>query len=223
MKAVGKDYSGISVVMTDANEAIPLLQDAYKTSTKEDEKLRYAHVLGMLHDSTGIETLIKAVNEAKWDKGWNFRGMGQFGATTSYVDNLVIALGRTGDKRGLSTVLQKLSELTPASEFSHSRAVSMALEIYKDPKAAKPLADFLNKPGISGHSFLEIKDVIKRSPASMVDNSTRNNSLRELILARALYRCGDYEGLGEKILKAYSKDYRGHYVRHAKSILQEGK
>ena len=45
----------------------------------------------------------------------------------------------------------------------------------------------------------------------------------ELILARALYRCGDYEGLGEKILNEYINDYRGHYSRHAFAVLNKGK
>ena len=223
VKSIGRDYNGIALVLTDMERAKPLLRQAYRDAGSEDAKLRYAHVLGMAHDATGVESLKKAIAAAKWDKGWNFRGMGQFGATTSPLDNLIIALGRTGDKSGLSVIINKLNELTPASEFSHSRAVSMALEILKDPSAAEHLAALLKKPGVGGHSFLEINDVVKRSPASMVDNSTRNNSLRELILARALYRCGDYEGLGEKTLKAYADDYRGHYATHAKSILKEGR
>lgn len=220
---IGKDYSGISKVLVEPKKALPMLQQAWSKAKTEDEKLRYAHVLGMIFDGTGSETLIKVINTKQWDKGWNFRGMGQFGATTSPLDNLIIALGRTGDKSGIPTVVQKLKGLTPKSEFSHSRAVSIALESYKDPSTAKALADFLNLPGISGHSFVEIKDTIERSPISLVDNSTRNNSLRELIVARALYRCGDYQGLGEKILKAYAEDFRGHYAAHARSILKEGK
>jgi hypothetical protein len=36
-----------------------------------------------------------------------------------------------------------------------------------------------------------------------------------------LYRCGDHEGLGEKILKEYASDLRGHYARHAAAVLEE--
>ena len=50
---------------------------------------------------------------------------------------------------------------------------------------------------------------------------TRNLSLRELVLARALYRCGDYKDIGKKILKEYARDLRGHYARHARAVLQE--
>lgn len=54
------------------------------------------------------------------------------------------------------------------------------------------------------------------------DTSTRNNSLRELILGAALYRCGDVNGLGKEILTAYSKDLRGHYYRHASGVPKMG-
>src|SRR5665648_1002816 len=58
------------------------------------------------------------------------------------------------------------------------------------------------------------------TPAGDTDTSTRNNSLRELILARALFRCGDVNGLGKEILTNYSKDLRGHYYRHASGVLK---
>jgi hypothetical protein len=51
----------------------------------------------------------------------------------------------------------------------------------------------------------------------------RRVSLRELLLARALYRCGDYQGLGEKVLKEYTSDLRGHLARHATAVLEKGR
>jgi len=44
--------------------------------------------------------------------------------------------------------------------------------------------------------------------------------LKELYLARALYRCGDHEGLGQNTLREYSRDLHGHYARHAKAVLK---
>ena len=41
------------------------------------------------------------------------------------------------------------------------------------------------------------------------------------ILARALYRCGDFKGIARKTLEAYSKDLRGHYALHARAVLAE--
>jgi hypothetical protein len=117
VQGIGKDYGGIAMLLTDPEGGKPFLQDAYKKATDEGEKLRYAHVLGMLHDDTGVKTLMKAVDAAKWDKGWNFRGMGQFGTTTSPVDNLVIALGRTKDRRALAAITRKAEQLAPNQYF----------------------------------------------------------------------------------------------------------
>jgi hypothetical protein len=47
----------------------------------------------------------------------------------------------------------------------------------------------------------------------------RNVALRELILARALYRLGDRDGLGQHTLQAYANDLRGLFARHAKAVL----
>ncbi len=51
------------------------------------------------------------------------------------------------------------------------------------------------------------------------NTDVRNQSLRELVLARSLFRTGDKEGLGEKILSDYARDLRGHYARHAIDVL----
>ena len=51
-----------------------MMQEAYKASSDKEVKLRYAHVLGLLNDNTGVDDLMTAVSEAKWDKGWKFRG-----------------------------------------------------------------------------------------------------------------------------------------------------
>jgi len=222
VKQVGKDYKGISLVLTDIPRALPLLRTAWSAAAAEDQRLRYAHVLGILGDRTGAASLIAALKNAEWDKGWNFRGMGQYGPTTSYIDNLVIALGRTRDKHGLDTLFGMAAELTEQSEFSHCRAAAMAFEALRDARAAKPLADLLKKDGVMGHAFTRIQDAIARTPGKWHDTTTRNSSLREIVLARALYRCGDHEGIGESVLKTYADDLRGHYATHAKAILKEG-
>jgi len=147
--------------------------------------------------------------------------MGQFGMSQSHLDSLIVALGRTKSRSALKPILEKVQMLDSESEFSHCRAVALALEALADPAAAKPLAELLQKPGIMGHAFTDIDKARKETPPSATDTKTRNDSLRELFLARALYRCGDYEGLGEKILKDYARDLRGHYARHAAAVLKE--
>lgn len=214
-----EDFNGLESILTQPQTAIPLLRKAYKKAQTDHAKLTYAHVLGILSDSTGSQTLVDKISASQWDKGWNYTGMGQFGMSISSLDSLIIALGRTRDKLGLQSILEKVGQLNKDNEFSHYRAVAVALETIGDPSAAIPLAELLRKPEMMGYTYRDIQEVRQNQPGSSTDTTTRNHSLRELILARALYKCGDYDGLGEKILKQYENDYRGYYSRHAHAIL----
>jgi len=221
VERVVNDYNDLEVILAQPEDSMPRVQRAYKTAQDEKARLVYAHILGMLGDPTGAETLLNAVGSAEWDKGWNYTGMGQFAMSLSPLDSLIVALGRTRDKRAVDSVIKKVEKLDVGSEFSHFRAVALALEALGDPAGAKPLADLLKKPGIMGYAFTNIEDARNRTPADASDTTTRNTSLKELFLARALYRCGDYEGLGRSVLEEYARDLRGHYARHASAVLKE--
>ena len=220
VKAVGNDFQQLEIVLAHFDIAQPLLRNACAKAGNDKTRLTYAHVLGMMGDATGAETLAKAVTEATWDKGWSYRGMGQFGASVSPLDSLIIALGRTRDQRALAPIVEKVNQLTTTNEFSHFRAVSLALEALDDPAAAKPLAALLRKEGIAGHAQTNITAALEKVVPSSTDNTRRNEQLIELYLAQALYRCGDSDGLGEKILREYAQDLHGHYARHAQAVLK---
>lgn len=219
---VAHDYDELEVLLTNPEVAKPLLREALARTNAAPAQLIYAHILGMLGDGSGALVLSQAVGSSTWDTGWNYTGMGQYGMSLSPLDSLIIALGRSGDKRGLGAILSRLGELRADSEFSHFRAVAMALESMADPAAAKPLAALLQKPGVSGHAVTNIEAALHDNPASGTDTTTRNRALTELILARALYRCGDDQGLGERILRQYAQDLHGHYARHAQAVLNKG-
>jgi len=139
------------------------------------------------------------------------------------LDGQIVALGRAGDRRAVPVVLAKLAQLTPKSEFSHFRAVGLALESLGDPAAAKPLAAMLRRPDIAGYVHATIADAKRLEvPGGPNGLDSRRQSLRELLLARALYRCGDHQGLGERTLRAYAQDLRGHIARHAQAVLEKG-
>ena len=222
VEAVGKDYSQLEVVLAQYEAAQPLLREAYARAGSKETRLIYAHILGMMGDSTGVNSLIEAVSQTAWDKGWRYTGMGQFGACMSPLDSQIIALGRTRSPAAVGVICQKVEQLDADAEFSHIRAVAMALESLGDRSAARTLANLLQKPGTSGHAVTDIEAALKDNPASGTDTTTRNRALSELYLARALYRCGDYQGLGEKILRQYANDLHGHYARHARAVLKQG-
>lgn len=213
---------GAVVIMTHPERALPLLEKAYATAPPE-HKLTYAKALAVLGSDAGVEDLIAEVRNTKdWDEGWNYRGMGQFGAALSELDTLLIALGHAGNPKAVPAVLEKVQSLEASSAFSHHRAVGLALELLGDPAAAEPLADLLAKPEMTGHVHQEIEVAIAKGVSGGTNaEQTRRESLRELMLARALYRCGDHNGIGEKILRQYSTDLRGHLARHATAVLEQ--
>ena len=221
VKTVLNDFQGIEVIFAQPQETLPLLREAYANADSGHAKLTYAHILGIMGDPTGVDALVEAVEAREWDEGWKCTGMGQYGPSMSPLDSLMIALGRTRRENALEPILAKVRQLGPEHAMSHHRAVAIALETLADPAAAKPLAELLEKPGMTGHAYTDINVATRNIPRSSTDTSTRECSLRELILARALYRCGDYEGLGAKILQEYSRDLRGHYARHARAILEQ--
>jgi hypothetical protein len=221
VQTVPNDFEGIETIFAQQEQALPLLREAYTAAGTEPAKLTYAHILGILGDPAGAGTLVEAVETKEWDAGWRYTGMGQYGMSMSPVDSLIVALGRTRRDAALGPILVKVGQLGPEHALSHHRAVAMALETLGHPAAAKPLAQLLQKPDMAGHAYTDINVATRNIPPSPTDNSTRECSLRELILARALYRCGDERGIGEKILRQYAQDLRGHYARHALAILKE--
>ena len=115
-------------------------------------------------------------------------------------------------------ILQKLDTLDTGITLSHHRAVAIALERIASPAAAEPLARLLDKPGMRGHAMPSLE------PQYNADREKRRRTgpLREIVLARALYRCGDHQGLGERILREYTSDIRGLFARHACAVLDAG-
>ena len=218
-------YIDTAIILSHPEQALPLVKQAYLHAGDDKVKLRWAQVLSVFGDATGLDTIVSGVEaHEKLDKGWTYVGMGQFGASMSPMDSLMYALGRIGDKRAVPVILKKLRQLEPGSEFSHFRAIAMALEKIGDPSAAGPLAEVLSKPGIRGQATRDIQGAIKTAEQhrSWTATAPRANALRELFLARALYRCGDKDGLGKKVLQEYTEDLHGHFARHADAVLKEG-
>ncbi len=222
-KTVTNNLDGLEIVLWDKEKGITALSDQFYLTKNENDKLVYARILGMIGVPIGWKELINAIDGFdEWDEGWNFRGMGQFGKSISYLDSLIIAAGRTKKTEILPSLFRLMKKLTPESHFSHFRAVAIALETIGNEEAAKPIYELLQMPGVRGHSIPDIETAKEIEPPDKTDTSTRNSSLRELILGRSLYKCGDYNGVGNQILQEYSKDLRGHFYRHANGILEMG-
>jgi len=208
-----KDYSGLGVIMAAAARSIPLMQKAYRSAaTSRDGRLRCAHVLGMMGDATGVETLIAEVRGAK---EYDEERIDRYFPWCTWLDSYIIALGRTRDARALQPLLEKLALLGQGAgaRVSHYRSLALAFEALRDPTAAGPLGEAMKKLEISGMAVTETTGLTPRQRSK--------SGRRDLVFARVLYRLGDHQGLGKKILERYARDVRGHYARHAQAVLKD--
>jgi hypothetical protein len=163
--------------------------------------------------------LIDALDEVEaWDAKIFQGKMAEYAHLPTPIDALILALGHTRDRRATQAILRKLAMLDAGVTLSHHRAVALALERLADPAAAEPLAQLLEKPGMRGHVMRELEPLHDRQR----EKRRREGPLREIVLARALYRCGDHQGLGEAILREYQGDVRGLFARHATAVLEAG-
>lgn len=226
VKELPDGYKGLEKILAFPEKSIPLLTKAYKNAS-EAGKLYYANVLCMSGKNTGWETILKKVQSfTGWDKGWNYRGMHQFGHSMSELDNYVVALGYSRKKEVSSELSRLAGLLTAQSEFSHFRAVSMALETLQPQGAANILHRLLQLEGMTGHHIANQQDATQKITLNIIDreyvleDSLRNNCLKELFVAKALYICGDKENMGKLILENYAKGQEGHYARYAWETLK---
>lgn len=161
-----------------------------------------------------------------WNSGWDYRGMGQFGSSLSALDALIISLGSTGRSEGLTAIHRLADMLTADDALSHIQAIAIACETIASPLSAPHLYRILRLDGMQGHWIATYRDARQKVEPNFIDavyhqeNHVRNRALKEIHLARALYRCGDKEGLGKRILTHYAGGLEGHYAIHAQAVLE---
>ena len=223
VKNLGSAYKDVSLVLAQSEQALPQMRQAYAAAKTPAERLVYAHVLGILGDAAGAEALVAAVTDAEKGTLQNLKGEGAFGRRLNETDSYIVALGRTRDKRALAPLLGLVAKMDSRSAFARFRAVTLALEALGDPAAARPLAELLQKPGVGGYPLTDVKALTPAGGYGAGVGNERNLCLREIALARALYRCGDCDGIGEKVLRRYAQDLRGVYALHATEVLKKGK
>lgn len=224
VRGVRDHYQGVALLLAHREQALPLLREAYVRAEVKEDRVAYAHILAVMGDATGVEALAEEV-EASPDlgDGYEYRGMGHdhTRGRVSRVDSLILALGYSRDRRATDAILNKLQLLDVDKPFSHFYAIAVALETLRDPAAADPLAELLGEPGMSGHSIQTLEQAVEREEPPL-GNQSRLTSFREIVVARALSRCGDRDGLARKLLDEYTRDLRGHFARHARAVLSSG-
>ncbi len=206
----------LAIILTHRETARPLLRQRYAAAPAR-QKLMYANILAFLGEKEVVPFLIEALDNVKqWDARILQGKMAEYAHLPTPIDTLILGLGRTRAPQALPALLRKLDALDRSVTLSHHRALAIALEQLADPSAAEPLARLLAKPGMRGHVMKGVEPLVDAD----MDARRRIGPLREIVLARALYRCGDHQGLGAAILNEYRSDIRGLFARHAAAVLR---
>jgi hypothetical protein len=206
----------LAVILSHPDKARSALRLAFTSATGE-ARTNYAKLLGFMGERQVVPKLIERLEEIdQWDAKIFQGAMAEYAHLPTPVDSLILALGGTGDRRALPALLNKLETLDRTVTLSHHRSLALALEQIGDSNAAEPLAGLLNKPGMRGHAMTGLEPLADKPS----EKRRRLGALREIVLARALYRCGDWRGLGEEILNEYRQDIRGLFARHAVAVLE---
>jgi flavin-dependent dehydrogenase len=190
VRHVTEDYDDLEVLMTDPAKALPKLRAAYDAAPAP-QKLAYAHVLGIMGDAHGVETLLA---EAKRRLQQNDLSNQKDANRMDPVTQLLWALGRTGD-RCVVPMLNEFAAKLPPNEYVRLRAIAVSLGAIRDSAAAPALAALLKaKAGAS--------DTI------------------ELMTACALFRCGDSDGAARRALERFAAGANGPFAQLAWQVIQ---
>ena len=215
-------FAGIEKILERPADARPLLSAAYEVAEDDAHRLACAIALVLVGDNSRLDAVVSAAETADWSKGFDFRGLGNYGRQTAPVDYLIYTLARSGATDKVLPVLKTLAAKIVANDgstakLSHVRMVTSAVEALR----SQELFDvFTNAVGRATSLTGWATNSVAAVPAHDVsgnDNSTddaeRTRCIKELAVARTLSRFG--VASGTDILDAYRSDVRTIYSSYA--------
>ena len=219
--AVGDGFKGVPRILTDRKRARRDLRTAFQSEADPERRLCLAQVLGMLGDDCGASVLAENLSRpaAAFVQPVPERAQ-RFGKRMSNRDAQLVALGRSRSTLAAKVVRAEIDKVKVGDSLSRVRAVTLAAAALCDSSLAPSLARALALKGMGGHACSRATDLPPlggyfRTAAE----KEQVQCLRELALARALFVCGDCDGLGRRTLEVYAADPRGAYAAHARAVL----
>ena len=224
---VSESLRALAVLVAHPEQATPLLRARYRESDISKQKLDLAKILAVLGDPSGAAALAAAVNsQDQWDRGVALTSQRDTGNTFSDLDRLVIALGFSGTPEATQSLLTKMAQLTPESEISHYKALSLALGRSHPPEAAPGLEELLDRVKFLAQDTTASPHLLEErwvttAPDKQANTSNLNRAFKELIVASLLYQCGDRNEKAETILSQYAQNLHGHFAAYSRWILEK--
>ena len=208
------EYTRLAKIFMQPDKALPELQKKFAG----EQDLFTAQLLAFMGDNSARELLARHIDDQQWDQGWDYRGMGQFGACVSPLDCQLIALANLDNAEII--FLRKLEQLQPEQAFSHFRVMSLIFMKYPNRAAIEKLESLLAAPGMANHAQTDYKAAVAAMRETVNDNSVRNAQLKEIYLARALNACQPGHLLARRSLLSYAEGLQACYAIFAREALE---
>lgn len=157
---------------------------------------------------TGAAPFAKAL----WDQGFSHDLC--YGRRNSRKDQAIVALARSGNPSLAPVLVDLLRALPDDPAFSHLRAAALYLDAVPVAGAAPELARIL--AAIKGHAMR----VGAASYPGLPPKAKRGAPVKELLVARALHKLGDRDGLAKAVLESYRGDPRKIFADFAQRVLE---
>ncbi len=221
----GDDKALLLSFCLDKNVMLPLLEEAY--ASKASDKLLVAMALARFGSNTGVDILLQELNALKdkpqhseIDSSKRPYG-GIVGETSVYwrVNQLIVLLGLSGDKRALDTLCDIVNQTeaggpqqaNPRLHWrripNYDRIISLcfSLDLLADKKCIPALEALSAKPFIGGYTAKKGIDGEQKFSSAYL----------ELVIGRTLAKCGG----SKEILDNYAGDIRSVLADHACDVL----
>ncbi len=213
MASIGDGFRGSGMALANREKALPHLRRHYAKAESVAAKQTYAMVLGVLGDPSGAELLAEMVTHPEKIE-ISRRGV-RYGVGADI--GLRVALGRTRAKCAVAPLLAEIGALSGGSRIADVRRACLAAEAHGAREFAPALAELLKRNGIGGWARKDVRELDPTGGYGIGPECDR--CIRELTVARALFVCGDQEGLARRTLEAYARDPRGVFAEHANRVL----
>ena len=115
VRNAGDGYKDVPLLLTDVDRALPPLRAAYTAETNPTRKLCYAHILGIMGDATGAETLARQIDGRDEPIKINVLEQTAYGRRMGERDALIVGLGRTKSPLAVEPLLHELEKINGTS------------------------------------------------------------------------------------------------------------
>lgn len=190
VRALTNAYDGLEIVMAAPAESLPLLRAACRAAIAPADQLCYAQVLGVMGDAAGLPRLQQEAQRLLAQP--KLPPPPEKGGADEVL-RLAGALGGTGDRAAVPSLTALAAAI--GEDPARVRAVALALGHLTDPAGAPALAKLLASEHVAQGSDLE------------------------LVVADALFRCGDQAGLARRTLERIAAGNDGPCARLAWQVL----